>query len=467
MFKTVFRKWLLTYVSIALLSILMISMAIGFALERKTYEKAEKELLKAADQVNQLSLEFIDGELTLKELQRQLRLMERSGNVQIVISSKGFRSSMNELLSTGEIPELAEWVKEVNSGRQQLVKGSFLTNYDTQMLVVGIPFVYKNVKRGAIFLYTPAENSKELVGEMYRTVFLVSLPAGFLAVALLYFASRRFVQPLVAMKEIAGKVALGQFGHRMRITGDDEIAQLSRSFNYMAERLDHIEQGRKQLIAEISHELRTPLTTIRASLQGVLDQVVDPQDEKAFLRISLDEAKRLGNLAQDLLELSRFEEKQVVLRKERICLSELLGQTVEQMKASARDKGMEIEACIEAEAYIEADADRLRQVFLNLLGNALVHAGSGAAVGITLAANGSAQATVWDQGPGIEQDKLPYIFQRFYKADDSRSSQGAGLGLTISKHIIEAHGGTIEAESTVGSGTRFIVTLPLCHKEDI
>ncbi|WP_284639589.1 sensor histidine kinase [Paenibacillus silviterrae] len=462
MLNSVFKKWLLTYVSVALISLLLIAIIIGAALREQTYREAEAVLSSIANQVHQISLEYMDGILTQKEFFKQVNLLERSSHVRISVTGKNFKGDTDDLLSIGEKPEVKEWVKRVFEGEQQLVRSSFHTNDQTEMLVVGIPFMYKNQRHGAIFLYTPVQNVQALVEEIYVKIFYTTLIVGCLVVAALYAASRRFVRPLAEMKEIALRMARGEFQHRMKVKGRDEIAQLSESMNDMAARLETIELGRRQLISEISHELRTPLTTIRASLQGILDEIVDPEDRRSFLQISLDETKRLGVLVQDLLELSLFEEKQVVMNKEPMSLSKLLMQTAEQMKVKAAEHKIKLATEIPRDIVIKADAARIKQVLLNLLHNAIVHNGEGTAVGLKLGVSSeTAVITVWDRGRGIEDEKLDRLFQRFYKADESRAGQGAGLGLTISKHIIEAHGGAIQVHSTLGKGTQFLVMLPL------
>ncbi|MDQ1909069.1 ATP-binding protein [Paenibacillus sp. GD4] len=461
MLNSVFKKWLLTYVSVALISLLLIAIIIGAALREQTYREAEAGLSSIANQVRQISLEYMDGVLTQKEFLKQVNLLERSSHVRISITGKNFKGNMDELLSIGEKPEVKEWVQRVFDGEHQLVRSSFRTNDQTEMLVVGIPFMY-NQRHGAIFLYTPVQNIQALVEQIYVKIFYTTLIVGCMVVAALYVASRRFVRPLAEMKEIALCMARGEFQHRMKVEGRDEIAQLSESMNDMAARLETIELGRRQLISEISHELRTPLTTIRASLQGILDEIVDPEDRRSFLQISLDETKRLGVLVQDLLELSLFEEKQVVMNKERMSLSKLLLQTAEQMKVKAAEHKIKLETEIPCDIVIEADAARIKQVLLNLLHNAIMHNSEGTAVGLRLeVSHETVVITVWDRGRGIEEEKLERLFQRFYKADESRAGQGAGLGLTISKHIIEAHGGAIQVHSTLGKGTQFLVMLPL------
>ncbi|TXK83895.1 cell wall metabolism sensor histidine kinase WalK [Paenibacillus sp. N3.4] len=203
------------------------------------------------------------------------------------------------------------------------------------------------------------------------------------------------------------------------------------------------------------------MTTIRASLQGITDGIVDPQDAREFIQVSLDETLRLSSLVDDLMELSSFEEKQVKLILQNVDVPELVGLVVTQLKMKAKAKQIELSVEIEGPYTVYADADRLRQVLINLLDNAINHIPEGSIAGIRVKKIKSEHwIEVWDNGPGIAPEKVQHLFDRFYKADESRNRSGAGLGLTISKHIVEALGGSLRVESRLSQGTVFMIFLP-------
>ena len=232
----------------------------------------------------------------------------------------------------------------------------------------------------------------------------------------------------------------------------------------MATSLEKTEEMRKQLIADISHELRTPLTTIKGSIEGLIDGVLPAQNE-TFENI-LVEATRLQRLVDDLQELSRLEGGTFSLTLQIFSLPAFLEKVFKQYKPLFDEKGIRFEHEFSKDlSEMKADPDRLRQILINLLSNAMNYTPTGGTV--LLKAQMSQQFVqfqVIDNGVGISSEHLPHIFTRFYRADKSRarSAGGSGIGLTITKHLVEAHGGTIQAFSDgSGKGSKFIFTIPI------
>ncbi|MDI6600346.1 MAG: ATP-binding protein [Thermoanaerobacteraceae bacterium] len=262
------------------------------------------------------------------------------------------------------------------------------------------------------------------------------------------------------MAGAAREIAEGKFSEDISITGDDEIALLADSFNYMKNQLSRIEKMRQELISNISHELRTPLTTIRGFIQGIMDGMVRPEEERQYLRIALDEVGRMTNLVGDLLELSKLQTGSVKLYKKEFPVKSLMDEAIKGFEMECRDKDIEIRAEVEEEFNITADRDRIKQVLINLIGNAVKFTPAGGH--ITVSARRSDDRAVFkvsDTGPGIPEENMPFIFDRFYRGDNA--GQGHGLGLAIAKELVELHGGTIRAESRPGQDTTFIFDLPL------
>jgi histidine kinase len=282
-----------------------------------------------------------------------------------------------------------------------------------------------------------------------------------------WLLSRQVTIPVKEMQQASQKIAAGSYQERVSIPGDplqtDELSQLALSFNRMAERLERTEDRRRMLIADITHELRTPLTAIQGSLEGLLDEVL-PAQPSTYQRIN-QEAERLSRLVDDLQELSRIEAEAYSLNPQPTAVDHLLNTIRDRLQQQFEDKGVRLR--IEREPDfppVVVDEKRIDQVFLNVVGNALQYTPSGGWVRIKAEeADGKLQYTIEDSGIGIAAEDLPHIFTRFYRVDKSRSraSGGSGIGLTISRHLIEAHGGRIWAESDgLGRGSRFIFTLP-------
>lgn len=264
-----------------------------------------------------------------------------------------------------------------------------------------------------------------------------------------YFISRRVVTPIQQITKASGYIANGHYSERVEATGNDELAQLATSFNRMATRLDQTETIRRDLIADVAHELRTPLTGIKGLMEGLIDGVI-PAEADTYQQV-YREADRLQRLVNDLQELSRVEANAVQLIRRPLNLLALIRQITIRLLPQFEEKGVLLTLNLPAVLpAVSADEDRISQVLLNLIGNALQYTPSGG--NVTVSADyrhRRVEVSVADTGIGIPAEHLPHLFTRFYRVDKSRSRAGGGngIGLTIARHLIEAHGGTIEAVS--------------------
>lgn len=293
---------------------------------------------------------------------------------------------------------------------------------------------------------------------------IAALAAIAVAVGVSLALSRRIIAPLQVLSAASQRIAEGKYDERVSVKSVDELGQLAESFNRMAERLEQVESMRRQLIGDVSHELRTPLTAIKGSMEGLMDGVL-PADEETYQHIHA-EADRLSRLVDDLQELSRVESQAYPLEINDVDISALVRSTIKRLTPNAHQRGVSLIPKLAGEiSLIPGDEDRLGQVLTNLVANGIQYTPEGGEVAISVEKkNGDVQITVSDSGIGIPPEHLTDIFTRFYRVDKSRSRAsggGSGIGLTIARLLIEAHGGRIWAESEgKGKGSRFIFTLP-------
>ena len=271
---------------------------------------------------------------------------------------------------------------------------------------------------------------------------------------------RRVSAPLDELVMASGKVAEGDFSARVDERGPAEVRSLLHGFNSMAERLQMNDQQRRAMLADVSHELRTPITIIQGNVEGMLDGLY-PADE-ARLKSIMEETQILSRLVDDLRTLALAESGSLQLKRELTDMGELIRDTVAGFEAKAREQNVNFEMSLADIEEVDIDPQRVREVLSNLISNALRYAeGRGVVkIGLEESAAGLERSVllfVEDDGPGIESADLSRIFDRFYKSSDSG---GMGLGLSIAKYLVEAHGGKIRAESKVGQGTRISFTLP-------
>lgn len=292
-----------------------------------------------------------------------------------------------------------------------------------------------------------------------------ALAAMVVAITLSLYLSRSVIAPVHAMSVATQRIADGRYDERVQVRGEDELAQLAMRFNQMADKLNDVEAMRRRLIGDVSHELRTPLTAIKGSMEGLMDGVL-PATQETYQQIHA-EADRLNRLVDDLQELSRVEARAYELDIRPVDVSSLVRTVVKRLTPQAESKRISLNLELAPDLpRILADEDRAIQVLTNLTGNALQYTpGSGR---VTIAAkriNGEVQISVRDTGIGIPPEHLSHIFDRFYRVDKSRSRQsggGSGIGLTIARALIEAHGGQIWVESAGdGQGSTFTFTVPI------
>jgi histidine kinase len=298
---------------------------------------------------------------------------------------------------------------------------------------------------------------------------LSTLAAFLVAMGVSLFVSRRIVTPVQEMMAVSQRIADGHYSERVDFPGDpgrdelDELAQLALTFNQMAAKLEQVEATRRELIGNVAHELRTPLATIKGSMEGLIDGVLPP-DTRTFQQIHR-EADRLQRLVSDLQELSRVEAGAFDLHLRRLSVADLIQATALRLERQFEEKGVALHTDLPAGLpAVLADEDRMGQVLLNLVGNALQYTPSGGEVRLVACAESNeVRISVVDTGVGIAAEHLPFIFTRFYRVDKSRArvGGGSGIGLTIAKHLVEAHGGRIWAESAgPGRGSTFTFSLP-------
>jgi len=324
--------------------------------------------------------------------------------------------------------------------------------------------VYEGAEVGRFYINpeSPPPWNADFLAAVYRSVLLGALVAGAVAVVVTLIVSHRIVRPVESLTAAARQMEKGDLTTRVSVTSSDEIGQLAHAFNAMADGLARQEQLRRNMVSDVAHELRTPLTNIRGYLEAAKDGLVQP--DGALVDNLYEEALLLNRLVNDLQELALAEAGQLHLERQSVQLGDVVRTAIEVISphAEARDVALIVRVPDDL-PMVEADLYRVGQVLRNLLNNALDFTPPGGQVTVTASPDGEwVSVQVRDTGPGIAPEHLPYVFERFYRADPSRSraTGGAGLGLAIVKQLVEAHGGRVWAESTLGAGATLGFTLP-------
>ena len=311
------------------------------------------------------------------------------------------------------------------------------------------------------FGITPVESHHIFLAAIHRDLIWGALAAMALTLILTYLLTRWVLRPLFQITAITRKVADGNYSERVNVVSRYEVGQLADAFNHMAENLEKIERLRKNMVADIAHELRTPLTNLRGYLEGLSDSVIPPSRDT--FHMLEQEVLRLVHLVEDLQQLARADAAKAFLDRKELSLHELLSQIMDLYRPNFLEKEIDVQWRLEPGSdKVLADRVKLLQAIRNLADNAWKYTPRGGAVTITAMRCTDGVKTVFaNSGAVIAENDIPYLFERFFRADRSRSRDagGAGIGLAIVKELIEAHGGTVGAESDE-SCTRVWFKLP-------
>ncbi len=361
------------------------------------------------------------------------------------------------------------------------LQGKWTDDQNQAWLFVGrrwaLPQAAAARRQGWVIFAAPELNRREWFGENLLRPLVVAGAIGLALSALLaWLVSRSVARPLQQVADAAHAIAQGDYDQTVPVSGPTEVRHLARDFNRMAHQVQASRDAQRDFVANVSHELKTPLTSIQGYSQAILDgTAADTEAVQNSAKVIHDEAERMGRMVTELLDLARIESGQVVMRQDPVDLRSLLENVVDRFRLRAEEARIALRAQIADLPPVLGDGDRLAQVFTNLVDNALKHTPSGGTVMVTaqlLTPSGvrrlkkawprAVEVAVSDSGEGIPPEDLSRVFERFYQVDKSRRRTGSvGLGLAISREIVEAHGGSIKAESIVALGTRFTVVLPL------
>ena len=473
--RTLRARLLLSYVAVILAGLLLVALALfGFAGVSDARLLPALERLSAISRTNQRELLSLwqtgaGGE----ELQSLLFSTAESANVRILVVDSGAQKIIFDSV------EEDDWVGDPLT---QVERPQSLTMANVGRGSIFGTFVHSNGERWLVFAEPNPAFDPVLIfyaepeptpGEFFSDFFLRPLlyagaMAFLLAILLAAWLSRSVSQPLQHLAAAAGAIARGDYKQRVPPEGPDEVRGVAESFNRMAAQVDATQTAQRDLVANVSHDLKTPLTAISGWSQALLDGAADtPEDRQRAAETIYNEAGRLARMVNELLDLARIESGQLNLTLRPIDVSAVMADVHRGQVPRARARQIELTLDAPPVPPVLGDADRLAQVFTNLADNALTYTPSGGHVHLAVRADdGFVEGIVTDTGPGIPAEELPRVFERFYRLDKSRvraedGRRGSGLGLAIVKELVAAQGGAVSVSSEPGSGSAFLVRLPL------
>jgi len=331
--------------------------------------------------------------------------------------------------------------------------------YESQHYTYGLPILLDDKTLiGYLFASVPAIEMLDFIVQMLQMFCMSSVFVILLSFIGFYFVTLQMVKPLRRMAFAAKKFGSGDFSERLKVTSEDEIADLAVALNNMAQSLSITESSRRNFVANVSHELRTPMTTISGFVDGILDGTIPKEQEREYLTIVSDETKRLSRLVRAMLNMSRIESGEIQINKTNFDLLDVILQTLFSFEHDLEEKRVDVQGLDHDKVIIEADKDLIHQVVYNLVENAVKFVDNGGVLSFHfLTEGGRTYVRIRNTGAGLSNEEIQRVFERFYKSDKSRSrdKSGVGLGLNIVRSIINMHGGEITVRSVEGEYCEF------------
>lgn len=469
MFKSIFVKLLVTYLAIIISVIAVLSLFISMAYSWYVFDQKQQELEKTGYYVNELVNKLERKEISQTELNSSLDSMgyiSDSSIYAIRIDKKALENPKSIQLGENlEESYLFSDLQKILNGENVFRKKQYSQKFDMYVVFSGIPWKTNSGISGAILLFSPISQISSNITKLNLVIWIMALVLIILSAIVIYFNSLRISKPIKQMEIAAGKLASGERSDDLVVVNSaDEIGKLAKSFNYMKQQLVGIEKMRSEFIANVSHDMRTPLTSINGFVSGMLDGIVKPEDYNKYLTIIKDETLRLTKLTNDILHLAKIQSGSIRLFRENLIVKTILDSVISSTRALVEKKSIELALECDNTITVYADSDKLKQILINIIDNAVKYTRYGGEIGINVSLRYKPSVTefrIRDTGIGIPAEELPLIFEKFYRVDKSRSSPGGtGLGLNITRSLIELHGGKIWVISELGAGTEIIFELP-------
>ncbi|SEA40380.1 Signal transduction histidine kinase [Thalassobacillus cyri] len=447
---------LIFFVFIMIVEVLLFSVLYTNLVSNQVDEVLEGLLARGSSHRDVLEKSFDD--ITLNHV----ALMETEAATDVIITGKNGEVLSKSTEATKEIIQLIDHENSINvSHAGKVIEDRWRT---APYIATLSPIVIDGELVGQVYMFSPSDAVQNVVNELTRQFVIIGLLTVLLTIITIFILTRFLTLPLIHMKQVTERMSTGETDISLETTSrKDELGELASAIQTLASELEHLKRDRNDFLANIAHELRTPLTYIKGYADIAGRSSLSMEERGHYLDILKEESEQLTLLVKNLFALAKMDQNQFSIAPEQVKLCDSLEKVVKRLHPVFDEKKvmLDLNCPMNVEAFV--DPERFQQIMLNLLDNALKHSPAGATIRISSEMQqGVAVVHVSDEGSGIPVEELPFIFDRLYRVDKSRSraSGGSGLGLAIVKEIIRLHDGKINVKSRLGEGTTFMMELP-------
>ncbi|HPU62900.1 MAG TPA: ATP-binding protein [Mobilitalea sp.] len=476
-YNRLFFKLYLNYAVMLLVTAILICLIFTQLYKNTTMKKEREQLIDQASNISDIiTMKFINTrnyQGALEHINEWQKIMD----LDIwTISNPYAANPMDERMETNSCDEIADGYKEY----LDLVENAFRSKkvysiaddeiYQTQTITVAVPILGVNREVvGALLSKKPVEGLKDIVNDSLSLIIFSSVVALAISFIIVIIFATELSLPIARMRATALSLAAGNYNSKTGIKRNDELGDLAKTVDILSEKLleneiqrKNLEQMRLDFFANVSHELRTPITVIRAYTETLIDGVVKDEDKvNQYYERMLSECKSMERLVGDLMILSKMQNPDFAIEKEPVNLVQVFDEIIRSAGAIAEKKNIKIEITKDKPVIMMlGDYDRLRQMFMIILDNAIKFSHENKSVYINISNSDKIRVSIRDEGIGIAENDLKFIFEKFYKSSLRQNASGSGLGLAIAKQIAIKHGGNIDVNSVLGEGSTFTFTFP-------
>jgi len=463
--KSIFSKLMVTYCIILAISYSLVAVFLSYWFYNNYYNQKRQSLINEGGNLSSMISDNIKDDIESSQIVFELESIDRLIDARIWVLDKYGFVKMHSGDEANQIKDMQVTGREfaiVSRGKIVVSRSAFSNIFGSRTLSVGVPIMENEQVIGSVFLHS----SMEGVSNTLERVFFVIWTAAFFAIIMsafivYYFSDRIIIKPLEKINATAKAISKGEFDSRVNLVSDDEVGDLAKSFNYMADSVQNLENMRKSFIANVSHELRSPMTSINGFIVGMQDGTIPQEKWSYYLNIVHGEIQRLIRLINNLLDLSSLESGKFSLNIGVFDINALIRERIIKFEEKINKKSINVDVIItEGKQNVVGDRDRIDQVLTNLIDNAIKFVPENGELRISTELKGDKLlVSVYNSGKGISREDIKYIWDRFHIGDKARSKgAGTGLGLSIARQIINQHKENIWVESS-DNGTVFTFTI--------